>query len=379
MNRLYEDESRCIRLIETSDVLILGWTGLSKEAPAMQKIRERLAGKRPVIRVSERIYREGRWKMISPKGLMAKYDEHIKYRNDPVYMLCAGAYVSGDYKLIGAYPGKMFKWGYFPPYRKYDEEKLTKLLYKDGEQLRICFAARLIKLKHPELAVKAAEYLRDKNVDFHLDIVGDGPMFSAISGLIEEKGLTENISLRGFMKPDEVRDIMEKSHVFLFASNYLEGWGAVVNEAMNSASAVIASSEAGAVPYLIRDGENGLTFSSCDEKELRKKIDTILIPAGKGDNLKAAVDRDISEASASGDTSETLVNGEMLRGLQVSAYKTIAGEWNAQAAAQRLLTFCEKLVNKENYDPPKSGPMSIADVIKAPGIIRTLQEDNHLE
>lgn len=352
VHRLYEDEKGCLKLIDEADVLILGWTGLEKDTPAMQRIIARLDSGKPVIRVSERIYREGRWKMISPRGLKAKYDEHIKYRNKPVYMLCAGAYVSGDYKLIGAYPGKMFKWGYFPPFRKYETSEISDMLYKDGEQLRLCFAARLIKLKHPELAVKTAEYLRENDVDFHMDIIGDGPLFSEISAMIKEKNLEDRVTLSGFMKPDEVRDIMEKSHVFLFASNYLEGWGAVVNEAMNSACAVVASSEAGSVPYLIRNGENGLTFDGCDERELKKKLDMII--HGKQ-------------------------GGELLRRLQRAAYETVADEWNGSAAARKLLDFCSKLAANEKYIPPENGPMSVAHIIKAPGFIRALQEDNHLE
>ena len=39
-----------------------------------------------------------------------------------------------------------------------------------------------------------------------------------------------------------------------------DGWGAVANEAMNSACALVAGHMIGAVPYLIRQGENGLIY-----------------------------------------------------------------------------------------------------------------------
>ena len=58
---------------------------------------------------------------------------------------------------------------------------------------------------------------------------------------------------------------MEKSHIHLFTSNHLEGWGAVVNEAMNSGCAVVANREAGAVPYLIEHG-----------KEIARKCDLVM-------------------------------------------------------------------------------------------------------
>ena len=361
VHRLYAEQDKCLLLIDTCDVLILGWTGLNSDNPAAIRIKKRLDDGKPVIRVSERIYREGRWKMISPKGLLAKYEEHIKYRNAPVYMLCAGAYVSGDYNLIGAYPGKMYKWGYFPPLRRYDAAQLEDMLYKEKEPLRLCFAARLIKLKHPELAVKAAKYLKDKNVNFHMDIVGDGPMYSRILSMIKDNSLEDKVTLCGFMKPDEVRNIMEKSHVFIFASNYLEGWGAVVNEAMNSACCVIASGEAGAVPYLIKDGINGFVFNACDEKEMYKKLDILI----------SKENREKADGSRDGENK--------LPEIQRAAYETILNEWNGEVAAKRLLSFCNMIINNEEIIPETKGPMSRAEVIKAPGILRTLREDNHLE
>ena len=71
--------------------------------------------------------------------------------------------------------------------------------------------------------------------------------------------------------------------------------------------------------------------------------------------------------------------GELLRRLQRAAYETVADEWNGSAAARKLLDFCSKLAANEKYIPPENGPMSVAHIIKAPGFIRALQEDNHLE
>ena len=91
----YEDRNECKRLILDSDVTILGWSdGLISDIE-----QERLSSGKLTFRVSERIYREGQWKFISPKGIIAKYREHIRFRNKPVYLLCAGAYVASDFDL----------------------------------------------------------------------------------------------------------------------------------------------------------------------------------------------------------------------------------------------------------------------------------------
>ena len=351
LHKFYEEEDSCSRLIRDCDVLLLGWTGQSSGDKKDIVINERLSSGKPVIRVSERIYREGRYKAISPRGLAAKYHEHVKYRKKPVFMLCAGAYVSGDFKLIGAYPGKMFKWGYFPPFKEFDNAQIEDLFYKEGDELRISFVARLIKLKHPEFALYAAEFLKNKGIKFHMDIVGDGPLRKELEEAAAGKGLLDEVTFCGAMEPDKVRQVMEKSHLFIFASNYLEGWGAVVNEAMNSACAVIASAEAGAVPFLVKNRENGLLYEGCKKEEFLADLDYLIR------------------------------NPEKIRVLQRAAYETISTEWNAHVAGDRFLNFCRKILeNPDNLnDIPKSGPMSRAEILKAPGFFRTFQEDNHLE
>lgn len=102
------EEERCRKLIEEADLVFAGWT------KRLDLVLPRLSSGKLTFRVSERIYREGQWKAISPKGLLAKYKEHIRFRNQPVWLLCCGAYVASDFSLIGAYPGKKLKFGYFP-------------------------------------------------------------------------------------------------------------------------------------------------------------------------------------------------------------------------------------------------------------------------
>ena len=86
----------CKQLIEESDILLVGW--MERE----DLIADRLNGNKLTIRISERLYREGQWKAISPKGLIRKYKEHTSHRKNPVHLLCAGAYVPSDFSLVKA-------------------------------------------------------------------------------------------------------------------------------------------------------------------------------------------------------------------------------------------------------------------------------------
>ena len=75
------EEERCRKLIEEADLVCAGWT------KRLDLVLPRLSSGKLTFRVSERIYREGQWKAISPKGLLAKDKEHIRFRNQPVWLL----------------------------------------------------------------------------------------------------------------------------------------------------------------------------------------------------------------------------------------------------------------------------------------------------
>ena len=335
---LYEEEERCLRLILESDILLAGWTGRE------DLIEERMKRGRATIRISERIYREGQWKAVSPRGLIHKYREHTRYRNQDAYLLCAGAYVPSDFHIIRAYPGKMYRFGYFPRTVHYTREQWEGLK-PSGGMLEIVWAARFIPLKHPEFMIRLAVYLKEKRRDwaggkegfdsFRIHMVGGGEMEADLKEQAEKAGVEENLVFHGFLSPGGVRRIMEGCHIHVFTSDYQEGWGAVMNEAMNSGCGEVANVQAGAVPYLIRHGENGLVY-----------------PDGDFEKMALAV---LYLASHPGEC----------RKMGRAAYETITKLWNAEHAAAELIRFCKGVLEGEAV-PAKEGPLSPAPVI-APG------------
>ncbi len=338
----YEDQDKCQKLILESDVTILGWTeGIIKDLES-----KRLSSGRLTFRVSERIYREGQWKFISLRGLKEKYSEHIKYRKEPVYLLCAGAYVASDFELIHCYPQKKLKWGYFP---EISRKEIPKLSEEALEEIKLCWVGRLIELKHPEYAVKAAKELKDKGYSFSMDIIGDGYLKEELKREIKKGGLEDHVRLWGGKSPSEVREYMLDADIFLFTSNYLEGWGAVVNEAMGSGCALVASKEAGAVPFLIEDGVNGLVYKDSSFKEFTDKLLYLFENRGK------------------------------IREFGERAKATISERWNAECAATEFVRFCREFYENGNPTPAGNGPMSETKILKPAGLLRSLQEKNRLE
>ena len=125
---------------------------------------------------------------------------------------------------------------------------------------------------------------------------------------------------------------MDTADVFILTSDYKEGWGAVINEAMNSGRAVVASHAAGAVPTLIRHRQNGLIFPSGDFNKMSSLIEEL-----------------------AKDQKWRLSLGE-------NAYETLECEWNHMVAARRLIRFSEDVMRGE-IEPWTSGPLSEARVI----------------
>lgn len=345
----YKEPQLCRQWIEECDVVLFG--GCDDE----RYISARLEAGMPVIRYNERLYKSGQWKAVSPRGLVKKYHDHTRYRNKDVYMLCAGAYVPSDYSIIRAYPDKLLKWGYFPETMHYDVDKLMESK-KPGS---ILWAARFIDWKHPELPLHTAKWLKDKGYAFHMDIIGGGELETMMKQLLEEYDLSSCVTLQGYRTPKEVRSFMEQADIFLITSDRKEGWGAVVNEAMNSGCAVVGGHMAGAVPFLIRHRENGLIFQDGREEQLFSL------------------------------TEELLKDREFCRRLGRNAMETITGEWNAENAAARLVDFCVqknflrqddemqgtvRAGGKFESEFPESGPGSPAPVISERQMYRLLIE-----
>ncbi len=315
-----KEPEACRRLISDSDVVIYG--GVEDES----FIEKRIDDRKIIIRYSERLYREGQWKCISPRGLRKKYHDHTRHKDKPICLLCSGAYVASDFSIVHAYPGKRLKWGYFTEFRKMTEEKAH------NDKTELLWAGRFMKLKGAKQAVKAVKKLHEKGRNIHLTMIGDGETKESLQKMVQDNHLSDVVTFTGFLTPPEVREYMINSDIFLFTSNYREGWGAVLTEAMNSKCAVISSHAVGAAPFLIRDGINGYVYRSGRVSELAKYID------------------------------ELVMNRERCKEMGENAYATIRDEWNPAVAAERVLQLCDDMKQGEIHFH-ESGPLSPARVI----------------
>ncbi len=247
------------------------------------------------------------------------------FKNRPLYLLSIGNGAAKDYGSIGFYKGKSFTWAYFPPFLPQNIKDL--LDKKQSNQVEILFAGRMIDWKHPEYPLKATKMLIEKGYKVHLTYVGTGKMEEELRR--EASILGSAVTFLGSMPPEKVRVEMEKSSIFTFTSNLSEGWGAVVNEAMNAGCAIVADSAPGAVQNLIENGHNGLIYSEENFEEFFEKLESLV------------------------------KNQELTRKLGENAYQTIAEDYNATVAAERFYLQCDALLNNKPLHKFTNGPMKL--------------------
>ena len=313
---------KCQNWIDQADILICG------SAPE-ELIQNRIKQGKLVLRYSERPLKRGfeplkyfprliRWQRRNPLG-------------KPIYLLCASAYTASDYHYFGLFENRTYKWGYFPETKKYDIEQL--IANKRKKTVEMLWAGRFIGWKHPELALIIAEKLKADGIEFQLNMIGDGELRQQLQESITAKGLENQVKILGSMPPEQVREHMERTSIFLFTSDFNEGWGAVLNEAMNSGCAVAASHAIGSVPFLLRQNETGMIYRNGDIEDLYDKITYLIQNQAKREILGR------------------------------NAYHTITDLWNAEVAAQRLLNLCDRLLKGEDTCY-LAGPCSKAEIIK---------------
>lgn len=255
----------------------------------------------------------------------------VKNRNVNTALLCASAYASADFRRIRAFGNQKYKWGYFPETKRYDHSQIRSIKEKNNP-LRILWAGRMISWKRTVDVLELAKILKETQQMFRVDMVGGGELEGSLKMFCIQNNLENEVTFWGNLSQAQVRGQMERSDIFLMTSDYNEGWGAVVNEAMNSGCAVIASHAAGSVPFLIQNGYNGLIYECGNVEEMYQCI-------------KKCID-----------------NPKLRYELGRNAYLTISEEWNAGIAAERLLELiCRLRQKKDGKELFDSGICSAAD------------------
>lgn len=318
-----QNEMIAEELAQSCDVMIYG------DAPD-KYLFIRQDKKKLTFRYSERFFKKGYYNWFIHYVYNRKHRRQAKNAN--TFLLCASTYAAGDYSLVRLYHNRYLQWGYFPEYIKYD---IKELLDKKRRQDKIVllWVGRLLDWKQPEMALKLAKYLKDKNIEYEMRIIGNGPLKEKMQNYISKNTLDDTVFMLGSMPPEKVRTHMEEATIFLFTSSYQEGWGAVLNESMNSGCVAVASHAAGASGFLIKHNKNGILFPCGKQKKLNRIVQKLIQAPKECEQI----------------------------GKQ--AYETISDMWNAEIAADRLIKMSDDYKENGTLIPFREGPGSIARTI----------------
>ena len=320
--RSYESDeanSEAKKLTDESDFVIYG------SAP-FYFIKRRIQQKKWTFLYSERLFKDARGgDLFNLKTIVACTLRYFFASHKKLRLLCSSAYASSDYRFFRFPESQTYKWGYFPPVSK----KLIEEIQSEKVSNSIIWTGRMIHLKHPE--IELAKRLKNNGIPFSMKLIGDGPMAEDLKRMTAEAKLSNSVQFLGVLCAEDTRMEMEKSQIMITTSDHNEGWGAVVNEGMSGGCAVVASHLMGSVPYLIKDGVNGLIFESGNLDDLYNKVSRLLKDHSFAEKLGSA------------------------------AYDTIVYEWNGSNAAARLAELFRHCLQNEGDFAFKSGICSYAE------------------
>lgn len=154
---------------------------------------------------------------------------------------------------------KMRMWGYFvqPAIERPSSEAV-----RDRTPVKVLWLGRMVNWKRTDVLVKAAALLPQ----LQFTIVGEGSEERRLKALA--KGLS-NVTFLKYQRVDRVRQLMREHDVYVLTSDGGEGWGAVVNEALEEGMCVYGTREAGASASMLPDSH---LYSAGNVAELRELL-----------------------------------------------------------------------------------------------------------
>ena len=145
-----------------------------------------------------------------------------------------------------------------------------------GHPVRVISVARLVEKKGIEYGIRAFQEVVHHYPDVEYVVVGDGPLMSELSTLVQTLKLEDKVQLRGWQQQKDVIKLLDSAHMMLVPSvtssnGDMEGIPVVLMEAMAMGLPVISTLHSG-IPELVSQGETGLLVPERNVSELAAQI-----------------------------------------------------------------------------------------------------------
>ncbi len=144
---------------------------------------------------------------------------------------------------------------------------------------------RLQPVKGFDLSISAFAKLRNKYPDWHLTILGEGPIRDELEDLCNQLQLTERVHFLGQVK--NVNAYLRQADIFVLSSRF-EGFPMALCEAMACGVPVIATDCLSGPREIITDGVNGILVPMEDVDALADGMDALMSDSTKRQQLGLA-------------------------------------------------------------------------------------------
>lgn len=149
--------------------------------------------------------------------------------------------------------------------RFYDNKKKET---PNNIKLTLVNVGSFVDKKNQIFLLDVVKILKNKNIDIHLNLCGDGKNRAKIEKEIISQNLEKNISILG--KVENVEKIYKNADVYVHSATY-EPFGLVLIEAMASGLPVVSLNGGGNVD-IIENGKNGFLIEEQDAEMFSEKI-----------------------------------------------------------------------------------------------------------
>jgi len=152
------------------------------------------------------------------------------------------------------------------------EEKSKRDLGLDESKKYIIGVGRLVKRKGFDFFIRVLAKLPCDTCGI---VIGDGPGEESLKKLAQELKIANKVIFTGFVDQNKKFQYLKNSDIF-FLSSVHEGFGIVLQEAMQVGLPIIATNNGGQVDF-IQDGQNGYLILFGDEREAVNRLSKLFL------------------------------------------------------------------------------------------------------
>ncbi|NLE63938.1 MAG: glycosyltransferase family 4 protein [Bacteroidales bacterium] len=147
---------------------------------------------------------------------------------------------------------------------------------------KLLFVGRLADQKGLYYLFKALEILHSKNIDFSIDLIGEGVLKQPLQQFALNSGFANKVNFWGYK--NETKSFYENSKVTILSSIY-EGFPNVILESLANGVPVVSFKTPFGPEELIVDGVNGYLANYLDVNDLAKMIEKCLLTNWKREKV----------------------------------------------------------------------------------------------